>query len=143
MYPESLFTTTTQWEALGLPSMAEHVERVNIYDAYLEDSGQAFKLMTAFVEYPEEILTKAISEMHEKFGERFDMDKFPTENSEKYSPINQMKPIQEILLAVQARCAIANDCIYKLCNEKLETKTIRFEPVTRTGADFESMNSDL
>ena len=72
------------------------------------------KLLEAFVNYPQDILTKAVSDIHEEFAKKFDMDKFPIEPSEKHNPLNQMRPMQEILIVIQTWCVVANDEIYNL-----------------------------
>ena len=94
--------------------MGEHVDQVSLHGANLQGNAQAFKLLEAFVNYPADILTKAISGVYEEFAKKFDMDKFPIEPSEKHNQVNQMRPMQEILIAIQIRCVTANDEMYNL-----------------------------
>ena len=69
-----------------------------------------------------DILTKAISDVYEEFAKKFDMDKFPIESSEKHSPVNEMRPIQEILIAIQIRCVTANDEMFNLIVQNIQQR---------------------
>jgi hypothetical protein len=117
--------SSEDWAKMGLPSMSEHVDQVSIHGANLQGNAQALKLLEAFVNYPVDILTKAISDVYEEFTKKFDMDKFPIESSEKHNPVNQMRPIQEIIIAIQIRCVTANDEMSN-CTE-CSAETIGFE----------------
>jgi hypothetical protein len=120
--PESLRMSSKDWAAMGLPSMGEDVEQVNMYGADLQENAQSAKLFESFINYPQDILTKAISDIYEEFAKKFDMDKFPIESSEKHNPVNQMRPMQEILIVIQIRCVTANDAMGALIDENIKQR---------------------
>ena len=82
----------------------------------------------------------AICEIYNKFKDKFQVGNFSTEQGEKYSPLSRMKPMQEVFIVIQNRCAHADD-MYKLC-----MKTLRQRPsnMNETGSRCctEDKNSD-
>ena len=120
--PESLYISSDDWSAMGLPSMGKEVEQVNMYGADLQGNAQSAKIFESFINYPQDILTKTISDVHAEFAKKFDMDKFPNESSEKHNPVNQMRPMQEILIAIQIRCVTANDAMGALIDENIKQR---------------------
>ena len=103
--PESLQMSSQDWENLGLQAMNEYCENVSMYGAKLEDHQQAEKLKRAFVKFPPMLISVAIGEVYKKFEEQFQMTLFQCDAKQKYSPIQQMSPMQEVLLTIQTRCA--------------------------------------
>ena len=111
--PDYLNMSSEDWELQGLNSMGEHVDIVSMYGADLEDNQQTEKMKRAFLNYPPEILGQGIKEIHKIFSKFFQMENYPSEQSERYGPISQMRPMQEVLIIIQNRCANAVDELVK------------------------------
>ena len=111
--PESLVMSSRDWENLGLPSMGEFCDNVSMYGANLEDQTQAERLKQAFVKFPQTLLSLAIGEVYKKFEDHFQMSLFQCDSAERYSPLQQMKPMQEVMLTIQTRCVNISDEMYK------------------------------
>ena len=113
--PDNLRMSSQDWESLGLPAMDEYCENVSMYGANLEDHQQAEKLKRAFVKFPPTLISIAIGEVYKKFEEQFQMTLFQSDAKQKYSPIQQMRPMQDVLLTIQTRCVNTADEMYKVC----------------------------
>jgi hypothetical protein len=49
------------------------------------------------------------------------MDTFMIENTAKFNPLKQTRPMQEVLVAIQNSCAVATDD-YKVCIRKAKER---------------------
>ena len=97
--------------------MGEFCENVSMYGANLEGHQQAETLKRAFVKFPPSLISVAIGEVYKKFEEHFQMTLFQCDARQKYCLIQQMSPMQEVLLTIQTRLGCTNtaDEMYKVC----------------------------
>ena len=113
--PKTLTMSSKDWETrLGLLPMGEYCEQVSMYGADLTDSKQAENSKQAFVDYPQEIFSLAISEIYKLFQAAFTMERFTIESSEQNNPLNQMMLMQEVMCVIQNRCVRAHDEMGKI-----------------------------